>query len=136
MPKPPSAAEIQAVGEVLAQYWPGARAELKLYLDGRAPWAGALRQIRIILQQVIRDTNRGPKIPVRKRRDLAVFAATYGTETHGVLGSAPLEVQKTMRFTKEEWDAIEAAAKNRGITVTQFVRNASYMEALKEMEQP
>lgn len=126
----PTADEIRTVAESLAKYdWPGARKQLRPYLNGEMSWDMALRTIRLMLKKVVADTSRGSKIPVGVRAQLTDFAARYGTQTRGMLSASPMTARYTVRFGSEHDAAIRAAAKAQRISVTDFVRNAAILAA-------
>lgn len=126
----PTAAEIEEIGRLLAKHW-GAKARKALapWLNGVSPWTTSLRQVRLLLKEVVRDVNRGPKVPISVRARLTEFGVKYGTETHGVDGDEPLEIQKLFRFGRNEWADIERAAAEAGITPTKYVRGAALKAA-------
>lgn len=128
----PTAAEIQRIAELLAKHnWPGARSELKPYLEGEAPWELALRPVKLLLQQVVDDVERGHKMPIGARFTLNQFAGRYGTVTRGFLGNEPLDFVVKARVGRTDHETIKAAAEAQGISVTEFVRNAVILAAQK-----
>jgi hypothetical protein len=130
----PTADEIRNTGELLAKYWPGARKDLTVFLDNKAPWDGALRTVRGHLKDAIAEVKQGAKIPISARLALTEFAAQYGTETRSTAGPEPREIRQNVRWSRTEMAAIEAAAEKLGLNPTDFVRNAAMMAAQKEFE--
>lgn len=122
----PGAAELQEIGELLARYWPGAKATLRIYLTRVSPWSMAHRDIKVILQEMLRQVRSGAavKVPLHVRDKAMAFAGAYGTITR-TTAADPLTVRRDLRFSEAEDAAIVAAAKQAGVPVTVYIRAAA-----------
>lgn len=127
----PTAAELRAVAEILVWYQrPGARQALSIYIAGDAPWEMSVRQIKMLLQDVISNRPGGRKLPIAARLTLLEFVAKYGSETRAApLGTEPMTHRKNVRFGATEMESITAAAALLGVDVTTFIRNAAVLAA-------
>ena len=132
----PTVAELQAIGEALIKYWPGAKDRLQIY-GGLSSWSMAHRDIKLILKELIGGYREGAavKVPMHFREKALAFAAMYGVETRST-AAEPLSVKRDIRFTRSEWESYETAASQLNVTVAFFLRAAGNkaVEDLKRKE--